>query len=412
MERLIGGYIFDQEMVGGKMIFLTGPRQIGKTTFARDWLKSKKAENGYFNWDDPSIMLSYRRNPYFFKNFIDERFIKQPEPLVFDEIHKHKDWRKILKGLFDTNKERMQLLVTGSARLDFFRKSGDSLLGRYFSFRMLPIGLPEVTGDFSSVLKDEKGMTKESLAALHNIASKKRAAHEGLDLLLKFGGFPEPFIKGSERFHTRWQKDYKTLLIKEDARDISRISDIKGLETLVEILPAKVGSRLSIPSLSEDLGRNYDTIKNWVDILEGLYLIFSIQPWHKQITRAIKKEKKIYYFDWSFLTDDGPRFENLLAVSLLKMVARFNETGMGDFKLHYIRDRENREVDFIVVKDNNPVALFEAKKGGREIDRSGRYFSERLKVPLFQITQTADKIEEFPGNCFIVPAPIFLMLTG
>ena len=412
MERLIGNYIFDPELTEGKMIVLTGPRQIGKTTFAQRWLSSERSGENYFNWDDPSVMVAYKRNPLLFKNFIDELFIHKPVPLVFDEIHKHREWRNILKGLFDTNRERIRLLVTGSARLDFVRKSGDSLLGRYFLFQMFPIGLPEVVNNFSCILNSEEAFSDGALLASRARDSRENLAGEGLENLLKFGGFPEPFLKGSEKFHRRWQRDYKTLLTKEDVRDLSRISDIKGLETLVEILPARVGSRLSIPSISEDLGRNYDTIKNWINILEGLYLIFSIRPWHRRITRAIKKERKIYFFDWSFLTNAGSRFENLVAVTLLRMVSRFNETGIGNFELRYIRDREKREVDFVLVKDSDPVALFEAKVGGSTIDKSGRYFCERLNVPLFQVVLKSRKVEEFPGRCFIIPASDFFMLAG
>ena len=152
MERIIGTYIFDPEITSGKMIFLTGPRQVGKTFFAKMWLTSIKSEETYFNWDDPSVMMAYKKNPLFFHNVIDEKLSKQPVPLVFDEIHKHTEWRAILKGLFDTNQDKMKLLVTGSARLEFIRKSGDSLLGRYFSYRIFPLGLPEVTGNFSHVL--------------------------------------------------------------------------------------------------------------------------------------------------------------------------------------------------------------------------------------------------------------------
>ncbi|MFH1490918.1 MAG: ATP-binding protein [Pseudomonadota bacterium] len=412
MERLIGQYIFDPEITAGKMIFVSGPRQIGKTTFAQRWLRSEGAEESYFNWDDPSVIVGYKRNPLLFKNFIDERFIDHPVPLVFDEIHKHQEWRTVLKGLFDTNHEKIRLLVTGSARLGFARKSGDSLLGRYFSFQMFPIGLPEVLNHFSCLLKSHEPICRGDLLASSARDAVQKEADQGLELLLKFGGFPEPFLKGSEKFHRRWQKDYKTLLTKEDVRDLSRISDIKGLETLVEILPGRVGSRLSIPSLSEDLGRNYDTVKNWLNILEGLYLIFTLRPWHRRITRAIKKETKMYFFDWSLVSHEGSRFENLIAMVLLRMASRFNETGIGNFELRYIRDREKREVDFVLVKDNEPIALFEAKEGGSTIDKSGRYFSGHLNVPLFQIVHKAERVEEFPGNCFIIPASNFLMLAG
>lgn len=412
MERMVGKYIFDAEMTTNKMIFLTGPRQIGKTTFARMWLESIGYEDMYFNWDDPSVMIEYRKNPLYFRNVIDERVNDMPVSLVFDEIHKHTDWRDILKGLYDTNWERIRLLVIGSARLGFVRKSGDSLLGRYFSYQMFPLGLPEVVGDFSYVIHDDHPFfdAEHFIRMARNIDTK--AFIEGLEHLLKFGGFPEPFLKGSERFHRRWQNDYKTLLSKEEVRDFSRIQDIKGLETMVEILPTKVGSKLSISSLVNVLNVSHKTIANWIEVLNGVYLIFTISPWHRNIKRSIIKEKKLYFFEWPLLSDKGSRFENFLAVNLVRMAARFTEVGLGTFDIYYIRDKEKREVDFTLVKDNEPIALFEAKFSGTGISKAGKYYSNKLNVPLFQIVQHAGKVEAFPGNCYVIPAPNFLMLTG
>ncbi|MDB9822895.1 ATP-binding protein [Deltaproteobacteria bacterium] len=412
MKRLIGNHIFDPEITEGKMIFLTGPRQVGKTTFAQDWLNSQGSSGTYFNWDDPSVIMTYKRNPLCFHNIIEEKYTKSPVPLVFDEIHKHMEWRNLLKGLFDSNHDKIKLLVTGSARLEIARKTGDSLLGRYFSYQMFPLGLPEVIGNFSNILNDESPFADGDIFISLARDIKTDTAQEGLELLLKFGGFPEPLLKGSERFHRRWQIDYKSILTKEDVRDLSRISDIKGLETLVEILPSKVGSNLSIPSISEDLGRKYDTIKNWLEILEGLYMVFTIRPWHRHISRAIRKEKKLYFFDWSLLSDSGSRFENLIAVTLLRMAARFNETGLGSYEICYIRDREKREVDFVLVKDNEPIALIEAKESDSRINKSGIYYSRKLNIPIFQVVLNAKKVEVFPYNNYVIPALHFMLLTG
>ena len=412
MERIVGTYIFDAEMTANKMIFLTGPRQVGKTTFAKMWLESIGSEDTYFNWDDPSVMMEYKRNPLYFRNVIDEKIKNRPVPLVFDEIHKHTAWRDILKGLFDTNRERMRLLVTGSSRLGFVRKSGDSLVGRYFSYEMFPIGLPEVMGDFSYLLQDERPLTDGDYVTRLAREADAKAAIDGLEQLLTLGGFPEPFLKGSDRFHRRWQNDYKALLTKEEVRDFSRIQDIRGLETMVEILPTKAGSNLSIPSLVDVLNVSHKTIKNWIDVLHGVYLVFTISPWHRNIKRSIIKEKKLYFFEWPLVFDSGLRFENLLAVNLRRMAVRFTETGLGNFEVFYIRDKEKREVDFVLVKDNKPVALFEAKESDLNISKSGRFYSRKLNIPLFQIVHKAQKVEAFPGNCFVIPASNFFMLTG
>jgi hypothetical protein len=412
MERLVGKYIFDPEISAGKMIFLSGPRQVGKTTFALNWLASMGVEGTYFNWDDPAVKKEYNRNPLYLRNIILSKFQGKPIPVVFDEIHKHKNWKNILKGIYDTTKDKMHLLVTGSARLGVYRKSGDSLVGRYFSFQMFPLSLPEATEDFSFLLNDDDPLAKgESLIRLLEKAGNKKARNE-LDKLLTFGGFPEPFLRGSPRFLRRWHEEYQTLLTKEDVRDLSRIADLRGLEQLIEILPSKVGSPLSINSMRGDLGYHHGTIVNWIDILSRLYLIFTIRPWHRTIARSIKKEKKLFFYDWSCLEDPGSRFENLLAVALLRMAARFTEMGLGAFELMYIRDKEKREVDFVVIKDNQPWALFEAKAGDDPIHPSGKYFAKRLGIPFYQISLRHERVEAFPENCFKIPAPKFLLLAG
>ena len=412
MERIIGTYIFDPEMTAEKMLFITGPRQVGKTTFAQKWLDASGSTDLYFNWDDPGIITAYRKNPLHFSNIINEHLKKEPVPLVFDEIHKYREWKEILKGLYDVNRQKMKLMVTGSARLGYFQKSGESLLGRFFSYQMLPLGLPEAMGDFSHVVKDDSIFSRGISLIEHAREAEARVSKEALVQLMRFGGFPEPFLKGTDKFHRRWQKEYKALLTREEVRDLSRISDIKGLETLVEILPSKIGSRFSIPSISEDIGRKYDTIKNWITVLEGVYLVFAVRPWHRKITRALKKEKKLYFFDWSILSDPGTVFENLLAVSLMRMAARLTETGCGDFEIFYIRDREKREVDYVLVKNGTPLCLFEAKEKDSDISPAGRFYSERLSVPFYQIVNKASKVEAFPGNCFVIPASNFLMLAG
>jgi predicted AAA+ superfamily ATPase len=412
MERLVGKYLFDPEISAGKMVFLTGPRQVGKTTFAKNWLSSERVEDTYFDWDDPAVRSEYNRNPLYFRNIVNAQFKGKPVPMVFDEIHKQKNWRNILKGVYDPNREKVQLLVTGSARLGLYRKSGDSLVGRYFSFQMFPLGLPEAASDFSWILEEDRPLVDGESLLEHARKVNNKHVEEALKKLLTFGGFPEPLLKASARFHQRWIKEYKTLLTREEVRDLSRISDIRGLEHLIDILPSKVGSPLSINSLREDLGYHHSTLVNWINILKELYLVFTIRPWYRNVLRSIRKEAKLFFFDWSNLPDRGRRFENLMAVSLVRMAARFTEMGLGVFEVMYIRDKEKREVDFVIIKDNKPMALFETKEGDSEISPSGRYFGKRLGIPLYQIVHGSGRCEAFPDDCFKMPASKFLMLTG
>jgi len=412
MERIQKKYLFDPAINADKMIFLAGPRQIGKTTFVRKQLSQLKQDDLYFNWDDPFVRREYSRNPHFLK----EKIVKHnPKPLIaFDEIHKHKNWKDILKGLYDIHRDEADFIITGSARLDYFRKSGDSLVGRYFSYGMLPLGLAEAMGHSEIIINDDTLLSGEKetelIEKLHSIPMNY--AEKTFQQLMLFGGFPEPFLKANKRFSTKWRRDYKSLLIYEDLRDLSRIQDIKGVEQLVLLLPERITSPLSINSLREDLNVNHRTVSGWIEGLKKIYLIFSIMPWSKNIAKAIKKERKVYFYDWTMANEPGACFENMIAVSLLRLVCRWNEIGLGDFDLRYIRNHQGKEVDFLIIKDNSPFALIEAKINDKSLSNSGLYFKKFLDVPFYQIVQNYDGLDVFKNNCYIISATRFLSLIG
>ena len=413
MKRIQSFYLFDPEINAAKMVFLSGPRQVGKTTFVKNRLKKIGNEELYFNWDDPYVRREYTKNPHFLKAYLSR--IKSKLPLVaFDEIHKHKNWKNILKGLYDIHLEEAQFIVTGSARLDYFRQSGDSLIGRYFSYRLLPLGLAEAAGNFDFVLGNDAMLAhpdkQNLLRTLHRMDENifKRA----FERLMNYGGFPEPFLKAKRSFSHKWRRDYKSLLIHEDLRDLTRIQDIKGIEQLLLLLPERIASPLSINSLKDDLQVNHKTVSNWLEALKKIYLVFSIMPWSKNISKAIKKEAKFYFFDWTMVNDEGAKFENAVAVFLLRLVCRWNELGLSDFELRYIRNQHGQEVDFIIIKDQKPFALFEAKKGDTNISKSGIYFNKLLGIPYYQIVSGEDIVEAYPNNRYILSAWRFLGLLG
>jgi len=412
MQRIQSLYLFDPDVNANKMIFLSGPRQIGKTTFVLQRLESLGQEHFYYNWDDPHVRREYTRNPHFLKAPIARE--KQRPLIAFDEIHKHKLWKNILKGLYDLHHREARFIITGSARLDYFRQSGDSLMGRYFSYGMLPLGLSEAMGDMQRILDDDSLLSgyweDELLSSLHDVPLHQ--AKEVFEQMMIFGGFPEPFLKSSKRFSTKWRRDYQSLLLYEDLRDLSRIQDLKGVEQLVLMLPERVGSPLSINSLREDLQVNHRTVSNWIEALKKIYLVFSLMPWSRYISKAVKKETKIYFFDWTMVPDEGPRFENMVAVTLLRLVSRWNELGLGDFDLRYIRNHQGREVDFLLIKDNEPFALFETKKSDLEPASSGNYFKIRLKIPYFQVVEHFDGVEVWPGERYVIAASRLLSLLG
>lgn len=319
-----------------KMVFVAGPRQVGKTTLA---LSLPGSEPGYLNWD----VAEHR-----------EHILKGELPPVdlwiLDELHKYRGWRNWLKGLWDVRREGQRVLVTGSARLDYYRYSGDSLQGRYHLLRLHPLSAAEL------------GMERP----------------DDLAQLFALGGFPEPFFGGSEVEARRWTREYRHLLLSEEVRSLERVQDLGAMELLMIRLVDAVGSPLSINALREDLQVSHQTLANWVDILSRLYAVFRLSPFGAPRIRAIKKAQKHYHWDWAVIPKPAARFENLVASHLFKWVHWKQDTQGLDYDLLYFRDTDGREVDFVVTESQQPILLVECKLGDDGLDGSLRYLHQRF----------------------------------
>lgn len=350
-----------------KMVFVAGPRQVGKTTLARS-LPGGRA--GYLNWDAPEHRAR-----------ILGRELPSSTLWVFDELHKYRRWRNYLKGLYDTKAARQRILVTGSARLDFYRFGGDSLQGRYHLLRLHPLSAAELE------------LTTES----------------ELSELLTLGGFPEPYFGGTDVEARRWSRDHRTLLIREEVASLERVQDLGHLELLALRLPDLVGSPLSINALRDDLQVAHKTVANWLEILERLYAIFRVSPFGAPRIRAVKKERKHYHLDWTLVQDPAARFENLVACHLLKWVHHEQDVKGRDLELRYFRDIDSREVDFVVVENRRPVLCVETKWGDAPVDRSLHYLKGKFPTSdAWQITATGRKDYVTPDGIRAAPALRFL----
>src|SRR5713226_8615794 len=346
-----------------KMVFVAGSRQVGKTTMAKQILGRR---TGYLNWD-----VSEDR----------ERILRRELPgsrlWAFDEIHKYRSWRNLLKGLDDGRRRGQQILITGSARLDLYRFGGDSLQGRYHLLRMHPLSVAELGIATSRELRD----------------------------LLTLGGFPEPFFSGSETEAKRWSRAYRTLLVREEVATLERVQDLGNLELLALRLPELVGSPLSINALREDLQLTHKTVAHWLQILERLYAIFRLSPFGAPRIRAVKKEQKHYHWDWSVVAEPSLRFESLVAGHLLKWVHHEQDTKGRDLELRYFRDTDRREVDFVVVERRAPQLCIECKWGDAEVDRGLRYLKTRFpKSEAWQISATGTKDYVTADGIRVAPA--------
>ncbi|MCP5055216.1 MAG: ATP-binding protein [bacterium] len=357
--RSLRGPIEEFAFEAGKIALLSGPRQCGKTTLAK-MLLSGRSVGEYWNWDDVRFRRQWVRNPTSTLPNTPGNMKEAAHPLaVYDEIHKDRRWKRTLKGIFDTMEHPCDLLVTGSARLDVYKPGSDSLLGRYVPFRLHPFSLREMRD--RSVLGPDEAM--ERLFAAKGRISKQRESD--LSDLLEFGPFPEPLFAQDKRRARIWRRTRNELLVREDLRDLSRLPELSRIELLTALLPAKVGSLLSIQSLCEDLEVAHPTATRWLTYLKALFYVFEIKPWHRGVARSLRKTGKLYFWDYGEIADNGARFENLVASHLLKACDFWTQTGEGDFALHFLRDKQKREVDFLIVRDGRPWLPIEVKTSDR-----------------------------------------------
>ncbi|MEA1969128.1 MAG: AAA family ATPase [Thermodesulfobacteriota bacterium] len=372
-----------------KMVFLGGPRQVGKTTLSR-FIANEKDDYAYLNWDNPKHKVKITA----------QQWAPNLKYLVFDEIHKYDKWKNLIKGIWDTRSNNEQIIVTGSSKLNIFRKSGDSLLGRYHYHVLHPFSLKELIypeiSDFEmpqychSLLFPEKG--------------------EELAILLKFGGFPEPFLDGRERTLLRWQNERFERIFREDIRTAEKVKLLSQIELLGALIPARVASPLSLASMSEDVQTSPKTIINWMDLLCRNYYCFRVMPFHSRLERALKKESKYYLWDWSEIENDGPKFENMIASHLNKFCDYYYHVYGLKIELWYIRDRERREVDFLITWKGTPWFMVECKLKP-DAHKPLSYFGDKLNVEQ-RFLVTMDEKQHYldkKNNIHVIPASRFLM---
>jgi hypothetical protein len=389
-----------------KMAFVAGPRQVGKTTLAKHLLSEASADAFYFNWDIESHRKAIIKNPEDFWQVSDTLARKGQQRIGLDEIHKYPRWKRFLKGLYDARGKDLDVIVTGSGRLDIYQRGGDSLFGRYHLYRLHPFTLGEYIRESRQTVCPPGEFWQRVL-----YERTPSGAKDGLEDLDSLTGFPEPLFSGSEARLRRWRRSHQTLVVREDLRDLTRIREIGLVETMVALLPDRIGSPLSINSLREDLGVNFMTAQGWLEALERLYYLFKIRPYAGRLSRTLRREEKAYLFDFSVIENTGNRFENLVALHLRKLCDAWTDWGYGDFALHYVRDREKREVDFLITENRKPYTLVEAKLTEEGIDPNLKYFHDRLK-PTYsvQVVRTPRKNKALfeSGGVFSIPAAHFL----
>jgi predicted AAA+ superfamily ATPase len=383
-KRYLTTYIVDD--LKDKMVFVGGPRQVGKTTLSRDFVAAHFKSHAYFNWDNRADR----------KAIIAASWPGDAELLIFDEIHKYRQWKGLIKGEYDKLKNTFKFLVTGSARLNLYRRGGDSLQGRYHYYRLHPFTLAETEGFpyKSSILKElhiGQGFHQDALKALDT-----------------FGGFPEPYIKQSKRLLRRWHNEKIERMFREDILDVQSIRDIGNMKLLSDILSSKVGSLLSLNAIREDLEVSHRAVTHWMDILESFYYHFRIYPYSTKKIRSLKKEPKLYLWDWSEVEDEAFRFENLIASHLLKFVHFITDYEGYRAELYFLRDIDKREVDFLVTVNAKPWFAVEAKLNDTNLSPNLLYFKERLSVPFVYQVVKREKIDRLEKMARIISAGKFL----
>ncbi|MCY4512638.1 MAG: ATP-binding protein [Bdellovibrionales bacterium] len=359
------------EDLRNKIIIITGPRQCGKTTLS----KSLGLSFDYLNYDE--------REHH--KILLEKSWDRKKKYIIFDEIHKKKNWKLWLKGIYDTEGIPPGILVTGSARLNTYKRMGDSLAGRFFHFRLHPFDIKEV------------------------IKSKLCSPEEALNRLLEFGGFPEPFLKSKSSFYGKWKKSHLDIILRQDLITLENIHSLSSIETLVQLLRDRVGSPISYKSLAEDINCSPKAVKSWLQILENLYVVFKITPWNKNIARSLNKAPKYYFYDIAQVRSKPLRLENLVACSLLKEIHFREDVNGEDWKLFYLRNKDKKEVDFLVAKDDQPACMVEVKTSQDTLTEGLKLFAGYFeKIKTVQLVQNLKREKTFPNGMEIRKASSWL----
>lgn len=375
-----------------QMAFVSGPRQVGKTTVCRELVST------YINWDDQDGRAQILKGPAEVAEVAGLHTLRATMPVVgFDELHRYARWKTFLKGFFDVYGDRTKVIVTGSSRLDVFKRGGDSLMGRYFLYRMHPFSVAELA---------RPGLRRDLPGAPHVVDDRKWAA------LWTYGGFPEPFTRRDARFSRRWHRLRETQLLREDVREMTRIQELDQLTALAAVLRERSGGQIVYASLAKQVRVSENTARAWVGALAALHAGFLVRPWHRNVALAIRKEPKWFLRDWSTIQDVGKRAETMVACHLLKAVEGWTDLGLGTFELFYIRDKQKREVDFLVTRDNQPWFLVEVKHTETRLTPALALMQAQTGANhAFQVVMEEPYVE---ANCFrhrkpvVVPARTFL----
>jgi uncharacterized protein len=390
--RLYSAILRDHLERHRQMALVSGPRQVGKTTTCR------AVGDTYLNWDNADDRRSLLRGPAALASTMQLERLRSRIPVaVIDELHKHTKWKALLKGFFDSYGDRVRLIVTGSSRMDVFRRGGDSLMGRYFLYRMHPWSTAE------------SQRTDLPAGEIRKPFEVKRA---DWDTLWEHGGFPEPYLRRDTRFTRRWNSLRLEQLSREDMREVTQVQDLGTMEVMTQILAEQSAQQLVYSRLAVEIGVSVDTVKRWIDLLGRLHYGFLVRPWFTNVAKALRKEPKWFLHDWSGLADDGARAETFVACHLLKAVDGWTDLGFGNYELRYVRDKQKREVDFLVVRDRKPWFLVEVKMSDTRLSPSLAHFQAQTGAP--HAFQAVMSLPFEAADCFragrptVVPAKTLL----
>ena len=368
------------------MAFVAGPRQVGKTT------SCSKLGTVYLDWDNLDHREIILAGPAKVAQFAGIGKLGAKKPIIsFDELHKFDKWKDFLKGFFDVYSDQAQIIVTGSSKLDVFRKGGDSLMGRYFLYHMFPYSVAEL-------------VDPDELPSVSLVRPAVNLPDTAWENLVQYGGYPEPYREANPAFSNLWHQHRHNQFFREDIRDLTRIADISRMEVLGKLLSERSGDQLIYSNLAKSLRVSENTVRVWIQTLESLHYGFTIRPWSQNVARSLLKEPKWYLLDWSGIQDQGKRSETFIACHLLKATMGWMDMGLGKFGLHYVRDKEKREVDFLVTREGQPWFLAEVKTSPSDLSPQLSFFQKQIDCPhAFQIVLNADYVD---ADCFSRSDPV------